>query len=198
MRIEKIHITGFRNFDDEEITLQPKTLIIGTNDIGKTNLLYALRLLFDKALNEHCLELMDSDYNAYSDADHIEITVTIKDVTEDCLLSVFGGAVKDGTVLIRYANSKNDSYKIFTGFSEETLNEQQGRYYIKRLNMQYVDTNRDLLSFLKRERNQILIIAKEKRTPEIEQADEEKTVDIQNSLNTMNERLTACLFCCWR
>lgn len=48
MKIDKIHIKGFRNFDDEEITFQAKTLIIGANDVGKTNLLYALRLLFDK------------------------------------------------------------------------------------------------------------------------------------------------------
>ena len=41
MRIEKIHIKGFRNFEDEEIFFQPKTLIIGANDVGKTNLLYA-------------------------------------------------------------------------------------------------------------------------------------------------------------
>ena len=34
MRIEKIHIKGFRNFDDEEILFQPKTLIIGANDVG--------------------------------------------------------------------------------------------------------------------------------------------------------------------
>lgn len=45
MRIEKIHIKGFRNFDGAEIFLQPRTLIIGANDVGKTNLLYALRLL---------------------------------------------------------------------------------------------------------------------------------------------------------
>ena len=36
MKIDKIHIKGFRNFDDEEITFQSKTLIIGANDVGKT------------------------------------------------------------------------------------------------------------------------------------------------------------------
>ena len=51
MRIEKIHIKGFRNFEDEEIFFQPKTLIIGANDVGKTNLLYALRILFDKSIS---------------------------------------------------------------------------------------------------------------------------------------------------
>lgn len=191
MRINKVHIKGFRNFDDEEIVFQPKTLIIGANDVGKTNLLYALRLLFDKSLNEHDLELAESDYNAYSATEQIEITVTICDVTEDCLLSTFGSAVKDGVVLIRYLNTKSDSYKIFTGFSEETLNEVSGRHYIRRLNMQYVDTNRDLFSFLKHERTQILSTAKEKRSPEAEQADEARTVEIQNDLDTINGKVSS-------
>ena len=119
MRIEKIHIKGFRNFHDEEITFQNKTLIIGANDVGKTNLIYALRLLFDKSISEHDLELSDSDYNAYSGAEQIEITVTITGVVEECLLSVFGGAVKDETILIRYTNSKTSSYQFFTGFCED-------------------------------------------------------------------------------
>lgn len=191
MRVDKIKIKGFRNFDDEEIFFQAKTLIIGANDVGKSNLLYALRLLFDKTINEHDLELAASDYNAYSGTDEIEITVTICNITEDCLLSAFVGFVKDGTTMIRYSNTKNGSYKIFMGFSEETLSELSSRQYIKRLNMQYVDTNRDLFSFLKRERNQMLNLAKEKRTPEIEREDELKTVAIQSNLNTINEQVSS-------
>ncbi len=191
MKIDKIHIKGFRNFDNEEITFQAKTLIIGANDVGKTNLLFALRLLFDKSLNEHDLELTDSDYNAYSKTNEIEITVTISDVVEDCLLSTFGGSVKDGVTMIRYSNTKDGSYKIFMGFNEKTLEEFPGRHYIKRLNMQYVDTNRDLFSFLKRERNQMLTLAKDKRTAEIVQEDDEKTTDIQNDLNTINTKVSS-------
>ena len=42
MRIEKIHIKGFRNFEDEEIFFQPKTLIIGANDVGKMHCAFFL------------------------------------------------------------------------------------------------------------------------------------------------------------
>jgi len=191
VKIEKIHIKGFRNFNDEEITFQAKTLIIGANDVGKTNLIYALRLLFDKSLNEHDLELSDSDYNAYSKANEIEITVTICDITEDCLLSMFGGSIKDGVTMIRYSKTKDESYRILVGYSEETLEEFPSRHYIKRLNMQYVDTNRDLFSFLKRERNQMLTLAKDKRTAEIVQEDDKKTTDIQNDLNTINAKVSS-------
>ena len=77
MRIEKVHIKGFRNFDDTEITVGKKVLMIGANDVGKTNFIYALRLLFDKSISEHDLELSDEDYNAYTNPQSIEITVFI-------------------------------------------------------------------------------------------------------------------------
>lgn len=191
MKIEKVHIKGFRNFEDEEIVFQRKTLIIGANDVGKTNLLYALRILFDKSISEHDLELNDSDYNAYSNADTIEITATICDVTEDCLLSTFGGAIKDGSVLIRYTNSKNGQYSIWMGYNEEVLTEYPTRQYIKRLNMQYVDTNRDLFKFLKQERMQILQISKELLKEEQKEDDEEKTKGIQNALNEINNQINS-------
>lgn len=191
MKIDKIHIKGFRSFDDEVITFQKKTLIIGANDVGKTNLLYALRLLFDKSLNEHDLELSDSDYNAYSHADTVEITVYLSEIIEDCLMSTFDGAIKDGKLIIQYTNSKNGSYRILTGFSEETLSEMTTRQYIKRLNMQCVDTNRDLFSFLRRERIQMLQLAKERLTPEANTADEEQILQIQTGLNNINQKISS-------
>ena len=191
MKIDKVHIKGFRSFDDEVVTLQKKTLIIGANDVGKTNLIYALRLLFDKSLNEHDLELTDSDYNAYSHTDTIEITVYLSDIVEDCLLSAFQGAVKNGELIIQYTNSKNGSYRILTGFSEETLSETTTRQYIKRLNMQCVDTNRDLFSFLRRERIHMLQLAKERLTPEATIADEEQILQIQTGLDNINKKVSS-------
>lgn len=189
MRIESIHIKGFRNYNDAEIIFQPKTLIIGANDVGKTNLMYALRLLFDKSISDHDLELSDSDYNAYSGTDYIEITVTISSITEECLLSIFAGAVKDGTTIIRYTNSKSGTYNIFNGFSEETLEEKNQRFYLKRLNMQYVDTNRDLFSFLRYERNNLLRIAKESLSREETESDEKAINSLQNNLNAINKQI---------
>lgn len=191
MRIDKVHIKGFRNFDDEEITLQKKSLVIGANDVGKTNFIYALRLLFDKSLNEHDLELSDSDYNAYSHTDSIEITVYFSDVVEECLLSSFQGAVKDGKLIIQYSNTKNGTYQIMTGFSEDTLAAISTRQYIKRLNMQCVDTNRDLFSFLRRERIQMLELAKERLSPEAVIADEEKIQLIQSALDGVNAQISS-------
>lgn len=191
MRLEKLYIRGFRNFDDTEIVFREKTLIIGANDVGKSNLLYALRILFDKTISERDLELIESDYNAYSGTDTIEITAYLCEVTEDCLLSTFGSAVKDGKVVIRYTNRKNGTYKILTGYDVSTLSELQTRQYIKRLNMQYVDTNRNLFSFLSHEKIKILQIAKEKLSDEATASDRQKIHEIQNSLDKINESISS-------
>ena len=71
MRINQVHIKGFRNFSDETIVFQPKTLIIGANDVGKTNLIYALRLLFDKSISEQDLELTEGDYRLFQSIPHV-------------------------------------------------------------------------------------------------------------------------------
>ncbi|ESU31875.1 hypothetical protein G3A_14240 [Bacillus sp. 17376] len=75
MLIEQIKIKGFRNYEDALINLQPKTLIIGSNDVGKSNLLYALRILLDKSLSEADLEPADSDFYAFNDIEQIEIII---------------------------------------------------------------------------------------------------------------------------
>lgn len=194
MRLEKIHIKGFRNYDDAEIYFQQKSLIIGSNDVGKSNLLYALRLLFDKSISERDLELLDSDYNAYTQADSIEITVKICEVEEDCLKSLFGGALKDGVVIIRYTNNKRSSYSFYWGFSEETLIEIPSRQYIKRLNMQYLDANRNLLSFMNRERTKMLQLSKEERVPEDVVSDDLLISQIQAGLNDINNKVSSLTY----
>lgn len=156
MKIEWIEINGFRNFDMEKINFSEQTLIIGANDVGKTNLIYALRLLFDRSLSDKDLDLNDSDYNVYTKAQEIIITVKITDVKEDCLISTFKGDIKDQTVFIQYRNEKNGEHSISTGYSEENLQLHTSRFYIRRLNLEYVNTNRNLSSFMKREKNYIL------------------------------------------
>ena len=183
MIIRKLHIKGFRNYRDTVIRFEDKNLIIGANDVGKTNMLYALRLLFDKSISEKDLELVESDYYAYEDTTSVEITAYIEDATEECLVSAFGGNLIDNKIVIRYVNDRDGNYRLFVGGTDELLEEQTGRYYIKYLNMQYVDTNRDLHAFLKRERNEILKISKSLMSePELIQ-DEEKMNEIQEDLN---------------
>ncbi|WP_407545266.1 ATP-dependent nuclease [Priestia sp. HNGD-A6] len=189
MKIEWIRIKGFRNFDDETINFANQTLVIGANDVGKTNLIYALRLLFDRSLSDRDLDLLNSDYNVYTNVDSIEVTVKLVDVREDCLITVFKGDLNKETVYIQYKNSKNGEYSILSGASEEELEVKNSRFYIKRLNMEYVNTNRNLDSFMKREKNQILEDAKLQLTKQQTYADEKSILKIKRGLGVVNKRV---------
>ena len=45
MKIKKIKIENFRNFECLEVEVGDQIVIMGENKIGKSNLLYALRLI---------------------------------------------------------------------------------------------------------------------------------------------------------
>jgi predicted ATP-dependent endonuclease of OLD family len=71
MFIKKLTIKNFRNIGNPpfEITLKPFTLVIGENNIGKTNLLSAIALLFSQELSvaqRRSLEIDDINYDAVS------------------------------------------------------------------------------------------------------------------------------------
>ncbi len=51
MRVDKLSIKNFRNFRNFEIELQDFSLIIGENNIGKSNLLYSLALIFSSEIS---------------------------------------------------------------------------------------------------------------------------------------------------
>lgn len=189
MRLSWINIKGFRNFEDATINFSDKTLVIGENDIGKSNLLYALRLLFDKSLSDRDLELSPSDYNAYVDSDAIQITVFLSEIMEDCLKSAFIGAIEDNATYIQYNNSKDGEYTICVGPSLDLLEQKQGRFYLKRLSLEYVDTNRDLFSFIKRERIKLLQISKSLLAEEQLEDDKMSLKQLQTELNDLNGKI---------
>ncbi len=190
MRVESVRIRGFRNFDDETICFARQTLVIGANDVGKTNLIFAMRILFDKSLSARDLELLDSDYNVFTKAEAIEITAKLADVNEDCLVSEFGGNIDDdGTLLVRYRNSKFGEYEIYSGFNEQNMRLLPGRTYLRSLNLEYVKSNRDLGAFLRREKTKILNRAKENLVETQTDSDIEETEKIQELLDGINEKV---------
>ena len=107
------------------------------------------------------------------------------------MLIIFGIAVKDGKGVIRYTNQKKGTYKILTGYDVSTLSELQTRQYIKRLNMQYVDTNRNLFSFFFFFKSKIPQITKEKLSEEATASDSQKINEIQNDLDKINESISS-------
>lgn len=63
MFISKLEIKNFRNFGDPAfvIALKPFTLLLGENNVGKTNLLVAVSLLFGQELSSTQRRLLDVD-----------------------------------------------------------------------------------------------------------------------------------------
>ena len=62
MNISRIKIENFRNFADFDVTLNGNIVVVGENRVGKSNLLYALRLLFDPSLPDSARQLTLADF----------------------------------------------------------------------------------------------------------------------------------------
>lgn len=76
MIFKELYIENFRNFSKLDLnTLTHKNIVFGENDIGKTNLMYALRLLFDwRIRSKQCLE---SDFHKRDTEKTIIIRLTL-------------------------------------------------------------------------------------------------------------------------
>lgn len=97
MNVSNIRLKGFRNFLDTSINFQKNTLVIDANDVGKTNMLYALRLLLDKSLSDADIEPSELDFHLKNDgpSEELEIMITLDDVTEDAVISSLKGCISD-------------------------------------------------------------------------------------------------------
>ena len=62
MRISRIQIENFRNFESIDVKLSAHAVIVGENKVGKSNLLYALRLILDPSLPDSARRLREEDF----------------------------------------------------------------------------------------------------------------------------------------
>jgi len=196
MHISKVHLKGFRNFKDAIIHFAYKSLVIGSNDIGKSNLLYALRILLDKSLSESELEPQDSDFYAHDDTNEIEITIYFEDVSEECVISKLREHISDSAhCVLRYQairDPKTKSIKhpvFFAGKDDSSLIEIQSRFYLRSLNLKFIGTKRDLASFIKRERKNLLDDARAARTEEKIEQDTTTLNEIKSDLGTIDNKV---------
>lgn len=83
MQLKQVYIRGFRNFKEAIINFEDHTLIIGANDVGKTNLIYALRILLDKGFSEYDFELVESDFYAFEETSKITIKAYFTNIIEE-------------------------------------------------------------------------------------------------------------------
>ncbi|WP_250482540.1 AAA family ATPase [Caballeronia sp. GACF5] len=62
MKLTRIYISNFRNFQEVDVKLSSDIVIVGENRVGKSNLLYALRLVFDPSLPDSARQLGQGDF----------------------------------------------------------------------------------------------------------------------------------------
>ena len=88
MKIHRIQVKNFRNFKDLDVMLGEQVVIVGENKIGKSNLLYALRLVLDPSLPDSARQLQKTDFwdglgESLTKEDVIQISVELSDLEGD-------------------------------------------------------------------------------------------------------------------
>lgn len=195
MKLSTITIKGFRNFKKATINLNRKTLVIGANDIGKTNLLWAIRLLLDRGLSDYDIEPKDSDFYALKETNKFEILLQFTEVTDDCVVSKMKGKISDDNMLwlkyegIRDGVTKAKSYHLYAGKAVADLEEIEDRYYRKVLNVKYISSRRDFHNYINREKNYLFQIAKENREEHEVSSDNKLYAEIKGELENVDKKI---------
>lgn len=87
MYLSRIKVQNFRNFKLLDVALAGNIVVVGENRVGKTNLIHALRLIFDPSLPDSARELSIGDFwdglRPLNEDSRIEISVDIKEFEDD-------------------------------------------------------------------------------------------------------------------
>ncbi len=88
MRLSRIVIKNFRNFKHLDVRLGQHAVVLGENKVGKTNLLFALRLILDPTLPDSARKLRLDDFwdgltRPLKAGDAIEVSVEFRDFDDN-------------------------------------------------------------------------------------------------------------------
>ena len=108
MRISRIIIKNFRNFKSLDVKLGDHAVVLGENKVGKTNLLFALRLILDPSLPDSARRLRLEDFwdglqRPLAAEDGIEISLEFRgfDNNENLLAILADHLVKPAPMVAR-------------------------------------------------------------------------------------------------
>lgn len=84
MHINHIRVTNLRNFRYLDVALGPKLVVVGENNVGKSNLLFALRLILDPTLPDSARSLREDDFwdglvDPVKSQEFIEVSIDLTD-----------------------------------------------------------------------------------------------------------------------
>lgn len=200
MQLDRVYVKGFRNYKEATINFNKSTLIIGANDVGKTNLIYALQILMDRGFSDYSFELKDSDFYAYEDTKEVVIRAYLTDVVEDCAVARMPGYISNDDKMVLqykawYENGKVE-YQFYCGKSDnvEDLKECAGPFYRKYLNIKYIGSRRDFWGYINKSKKDLLNQAKLKRSEEEQVADDSLYTDIEEKLQFVDEKIPELSF----
>lgn len=108
--ISRVKIKNYRNFKDVDVRLGHKQIIIGENNVGKTNFLKALQLILDPTLSDEDRMLEESDFN--------DTLVNPMENKEEIVIEVY---------IENYSNNKT----ILTVFQDATVKNEKGKEELK-------------------------------------------------------------------
>src|SRR5271166_4923740 len=88
MKLHRLEIRNFRNFRHLDIRIGQHAVIVGENKIGKSNLLFALRLILDPSLPDSVRQLRQDDFwdglpTRRTSNDRIEISVEFSEFDDN-------------------------------------------------------------------------------------------------------------------
>ncbi|AYZ11535.1 DUF2813 domain-containing protein [Chryseobacterium arthrosphaerae] len=166
--ISRVQIKNFRNFLDVDVTLDHKQVIIGENNVGKTNFLRAIQLILDKDYSDSDRQLTAEDFHDSIDdpidnGEEIEISIEIKNYEHNSKLKAqFVDAIisddpptlkfiyKFGPNRDEFGNIVNYSFNIFQKKLDGQKFTHEHRSYI---NIYVIKALRDVERELKSNRN---------------------------------------------
>lgn len=195
MRLKTLYVKGFRNFKEVTVNLNEHSLMIGANDVGKTNLIYALRLLLDRSFSDYDYELTESDFFAYEETREIVIRAYFENITEGCILARLPGKISDdGKLVLQYTASIDNGkveYQFYCGKSdsEDDLKDIDSPFYRKYLNLKYISSRREFWSYINKTKKELLLQAKGNRSTDIIEADDTLYSEIEQKLQEVDSKI---------
>lgn len=166
--ISRVQIKNFRNFLDVDVLLDQKQVVIGENNVGKTNFLRAIQLILDKEFSDSDRQLGEEDFHdsieePMENGEIIEICLEIKNYEHNSkLVAQFADAVISDLpptlkFTYRFAPDKDEfgniisyQYHIFKGDRDDKKFTHEDRSYI---NIYVIKALRDVERELKSNRN---------------------------------------------
>ncbi len=202
--IKKIEIKNFRNFENISFQTREKNVIIGMNDVGKTNLLYAIKLVFSYKFRN--IDLLDSDFHKQNISKPFEIFISMQifdkekeeksDFTEIILSEIGNLRNKENgeqnLLNIKLVGEYQNGISMFWNVSEKMTKDDMDEIPVVGASKNRIDSIFEIFDippYNDIEKKFLEISRKIVNNMEISETEKEKYTEIENLQNTLKENI---------